>query len=134
MVKRDFVAELKARIAAFDNPVQKRETAIVPMTKRFNVHKRSLPPGIDRIVFFNVSKEEAELLSASFLRARAYQDSARETKTVIYYDIIPVGAKPRERSIYFNEREITREGGSEPVTLEIVRDTSLAEDLEWIPG
>lgn len=101
--------------------------------KRFNVHKRSLPLGVppmDKIVFFNVSRKEAELIVAKFLKTKCYEDDARQTKTVIYYDIIPVDATPRERSIYFNAGPITKEEGSDPepesVPLEIVQTP------EWI--
>lgn len=96
-----------------------------PKSKRYNVHKRSLPVGVpplDRIVFFNVSKREAEMLVEKFLKTKCYEDDARGTKTVIYYDMIPVDAQPRERSIYFNEGPLTREEGSDPESPEIIHD------------
>jgi len=127
---RDFVAELKARIKALDDPQPRfdpprgtppDEFGRKPKGKRYNIHKRSLPPGIDRIVFFNVSKSEAALLVASFLKAKAYQDDARDSKTVVYYDILPVDAKPHERSIYFNGCELTKPEGSDPEPMQVIQ-------------
>lgn len=71
--------------------------------RRYNIHKRSLPIGIDDVVFYGVSKIEAEWLVTSFLKAKMYQDDARDSKTLMYYDILPVEATPKEHSIYFNE-------------------------------
>lgn len=91
--------------------VEKTESIKYPV-KLFNIYKRSLPPGINKIVVFNVPKADAETLinHASFnhvhlMADKAYQDDARESKTIVYYDIIPVDAEPRERSIYFNPPE-----------------------------
>lgn len=84
-----------------------------PPVKRYNVHKRSLPvgdPPLDKIVVFAVTKAEATWWIEHKLQARCYQDDVRETKTLIYYDIVPVDAQPRERSIYFNPRPVTTEG------------------------
>lgn len=80
-----------------------------PPVKRFNIHKRSLPPGIDKIVVLNVTKEEAEWWVERRLKTKCYNNDADESKTLIYYDIIPVDATPRERSIYFNHHPVTTE-------------------------
>lgn len=116
----NFLDEFKKRVKKIDSPTPQVEVVPVPRydpprekTKFFNIHKRSLPPGIDKIIVFNVTKEEAETLvnhisglnKVPLLRDRSYQDDARDTKTIIYYDIIPVDATPRERSIYFNSPE-----------------------------
>ena len=79
--------------------------------RRYNIHKRSLPVGIDVIVVYNIeSKEDAEymLINArtkkgkQLFATRLYPDDARESKTIIYYDVVPTDATPRERSIFFN--------------------------------
>ena len=96
------------------------EPPIVPVVKEhkrqpvqevtlYNVHKRSLPVGIDNIVLFSVSKKEAHWWIENKLRTRAYQDDTSDSKTVIYYDIIPVGAKPKERSVYYNPLPVCNE-------------------------
>lgn len=77
--------------------------------KLFNIHKRSLPPGIDIIVVYNVTKKESEWWVENILKAKCYQNEDSDSKTLIYYDVIPVDAKPHERSIYHNEEQITIE-------------------------
>lgn len=73
--------------------------------KYYNIHKRSLPPGIDKIVYFNVELETANMVCDKFLISKSYTDVSRNTKTLIYYDIIPVNAVPREKNIYYNPEE-----------------------------
>lgn len=132
----DFLKEFKKRMKAIDNPQPEIEVIAKPrydavpkekVIKLFNIYKRSLPPGLDQVVVFNVTKEEAEMLLAHIsginkiplLRSRSYQDDARDTKTVVYYDVIPVGATPKEQSIYFNSPETRK-----------IKDIS--EDNVWI--
>lgn len=88
-------------------PTPKREGKPEPLVKLYNIHKRSLPPGIDKIVVFNVTKKEAEWWIESKLKAKCYENGPDDSKTIVYYDIIPVGATPKERSIYFNPRPVT---------------------------
>jgi hypothetical protein len=104
---RDFQDELRKRLAAIDKgrPIYEK----IKEEKLFNIHKRSLPVGIDKKIVFRVTKEDAEWWVEKRLKAHSYQDDSRDTKTLIYYDIIPIGATPREKSIYFNKGPITRE-------------------------
>lgn len=91
--------------ARYDEPKRER-------VKKFNIHKRSLPPGrppLDKIVVFSVTKAEAEWWIEHILKAKCYQDDARDLKTIIYFDMVPVDAQPRERSIYFNPRPVILE-------------------------
>lgn len=85
----------------YDKPIEE-----MPKVKLFNVHKRSLPVGIDKIVLFNAPRAEAEWWVEHKLKTKAYQDDIEESKTVIYYDIIPVDAKPKERSVFYNPAEV----------------------------
>lgn len=115
----DFLAKFKTICKNIDNPeieivqVKKQETPVLKESvKLFHIYKRSLPPGLDKVVVFNVTKEEAEMLLAHvsvnrvhLMADKAYQDDARESKTIVYYDMIPADAKPHERSIYFNPPE-----------------------------
>src|SRR6185295_10951328 len=77
--------------------------------KRYNIHKRSLPVGIDKIVVFNVTKQEADWWVERKLKTRCYENGPDDSKTLVYYDIIPVGATPKEKSIYFNTHPVTTE-------------------------
>lgn len=101
---RDFQKELQRIIDGASNPEE-----IKPLEKLYNIHKRSLPVGIDKIVIYNTTKKQAVKLLDGVLKAKCYQHDDKDSKTVIYYDVIPVNAKPKERSIYFNERPIVIE-------------------------
>lgn len=90
-------------------PPTPEEVKPEPPVKRFNIHKRSLPVGIDKIVIFSVTKEEAAWWVEYKLKTRCHENVPDESKTLIYYDVIPVGATPRERSIYFNMAKLTTE-------------------------
>ena len=104
---RNFQAEMKRLI----DKRHSDEHPLVPSPteKLFNIHKRSLPVGIDKIVMWNVTKAQANWLIEKRLKARVYHDDVKETKTLIYYDAIPNGALPRERSVYFNTRPVSIE-------------------------
>lgn len=128
----DFLAKFKKICATIDNP----ELAGVPIarydksvkesyTRLFNIYKRSLPPGLDKLILIGLTRYEAERWLAEKLKAKVFTDDARESKTLIYYDMLPQDATPRERSIYFNPRPVTQEGGSEPQEVEIVNN-------EWV--
>lgn len=82
---------------------------VEPPVKRFNVHRRSLPVGIDKKVVFNVTRAEGEWWIENKLKARIYEDDEAETKTVIYYDLVPVDATPRERNLYSNPERFCTE-------------------------
>lgn len=90
-------------------PVKKEERKPEPPVKRFNIHKRSLPVGIDKVVVFGVTKEEAEWWVENKLKTKCYQNEPDDSKTLIYFDVIPEGATPREKSIYFNTHPVTTE-------------------------
>lgn len=118
-INMNFLDKFKKICANIDNPeieivpIKKEQTPVKDKTvKLFNIYKRSLPPGLDKVVVFGVTKEEAEMLLSHvsvnrihLMADKAYQDDARESKTIVYYDMIPADAKPHERSIYFNSPE-----------------------------
>src|SRR3990167_712963 len=83
-----------------------------PPVKLYNIHKRSLPignPPLDKIVVFGVTKLEAEWWVEYKLKTKCYEYGPDDSKTLIYFDIIPDGATPKERSIYFNAPPLTTE-------------------------
>lgn len=96
---RDFQKELRDRFRKVDKPIVKVVTA---SSQLYNIHKRSLPPGIDKVLVIGVTKTEGEWWVNNVLKAKVYTDDSRNGKTLVYYDLIPQGASPRERSIYFN--------------------------------
>lgn len=116
-MKRDFLKALKGAINKaheLDNEkveiVQQasKERPSLPRVNLFNIYKRSLPVGLDQIVVIGVTKEEAEEWVEHRLKPKAYQDDTDNSKTVIYYDILPQDATPKERSIFFNNRPVTK--------------------------
>lgn len=111
----DFLAKFKKICADIDNPaveivpVARYDEPVKPkVTKLFNIHKRSLPPGIDTVVLIGLTREEAETWLNDKLKARVFEDGPRDSKTLIYYDMLPQYATPIERSIYFNSPETKR--------------------------
>lgn len=74
--------------------------------RRFNVHKRSLPSGLDQIVASNISKEEFDKFSIAF--GRPFKTKEVENGA-IYYDLVPVDATEKEKSPYYNPPEIIKD-------------------------
>lgn len=95
-------------VARYTEPIKQREPERI-QEKLFNIHKRSLPVGIDKIVVFNAPKADATWWVESKLKTKCYENGADDSKTIIYYDIIPVGASPKEKSVYYNMADITTE-------------------------
>ncbi len=108
-MERNFLEEFKAKMKMMELPVIEKATEKPFIEKRekikgklYNIHKRSLPVGIDAIVVFSVTEKEAKQWTEKKLVTRCYENGPDNSKTLIYYDIIPVDAKPREISIYAN--------------------------------
>lgn len=110
-----------------DEPIEIRE-ADKPKGKLYHIYKRSLPPGIDKHVIFNVNKEEANWLMKHVLKAKVYHNEPDDTKTVIFYEPLPVDATPKERNIFYNPGPLTKENPDEE-TAEIARPW---DDPSWI--
>lgn len=106
---RDFKAELKARLDAIENRLSRKKTddaPVIPVVRRFNIHKRSLPAGLDTVVVYNVTQLEAAYWIEKGLKARHILDDAQQPKGVVYFDAVPVDATYLERSIYFNAHAV----------------------------
>lgn len=84
-----------------------RNRAKLPIPRLYNIHKRSLPVAIDRVVVIGVTKEEAIWWCEQRLKAEQYFNNDENTKTLTYYDIVPVDAKAHERSVYYNDKPVT---------------------------
>lgn len=111
---------------------EENEVSNERLLKRFNIHKRSLPignPPLDKIVVFRVTKAEAEWWINHVLLTKAYHDEVENTKTLIYYDAIPIDAQPHERSIYYNPKNFTSETGERYFEFQPKRPTDA--EVEW---
>lgn len=101
--------------------------------KYYNIHKRSLPVGIDKVVVYNIEYDDAVKLieSASdmwgkcrLFQEKIYYDEVNKSKTVIYYDIVPVNATPKEHSVFYNPDSVK---GIKPV------EQNMSEgETQWI--
>lgn len=102
-----------------------------PEVKLYNIHKRTLPvrkPNpIDQIVVFRVPLEEAEMLVRTKLETVCYQDDTSNSKTMVYYEILPVDCTPKERNVYFNTGVYTKDGGTDTSYKYRKKD----KDVEW---
>lgn len=113
-MKRDFLNELKSII---HRNTESRPVNKVAEPRRFNIHKRSLPPGLDQIAVYNVETEAEALNLIEKARDRAgnrlfapklYIDDSKQSKTYIFYEPVPSDATPKERSIFYNKGPITK--------------------------
>lgn len=116
---RNFLAEFRARMKTIDAPaitVAAIEAAqALPaerlIQRRYNIHKRSLPVGIDKVVMYNLPKFDAERLLEKTFKTKLFHNDNKDSKTLIYYEMIPSDATPQERNIYFrDENKITLDG------------------------
>ncbi len=96
---RNFQQELKERIKKvnqdFASDVQLKHVHL------YNVHKRSLPVGIDKPIIFGVTKPEGEALIKDFLKTEFLEQNG--DTTIFYYDLVLTSATLEERSVYYNE-------------------------------
>lgn len=112
---RNFLAEFRARVGLIDRPQVTAEeikaSKALPaerlIQKRYNIHKRSLPAGVDKIVMYNLPKFDAERLLEKTFKTKLYHNDNKESKTLIYYEMIPTDATPQERSIFFRDNQTT---------------------------
>jgi hypothetical protein len=77
---------------------------------RYNIHKRSLPVGLDLPIAWGVSEDEATKLIAKCLKSRLIKDE-KETYDVIYYDMVREDGL--RSSVYDNPPEIIKEDYTE---------------------
>ena len=103
-ISLDTYIEIITPAARYGEPIEKK-----PLARPYNIHKRSLPVGIDKIIVFGVTKEDAEWWLECKLKPKCYENGPDDSKTLIYYDIVPVDATPKERSIYYNMHPVTTE-------------------------
>lgn len=133
-MKRDFIAELQRISRALDGGVPRivDENERKPKGRRYNVHKRSLPPGVDKPVLFGLgSRQLAEDVienATDSKGVRTFGPIVTE-KGATYYEAVPADANESERSVYHNPRPFVKEEGSDPE----VPDTGMTNDEQgWI--
>lgn len=112
------VEENKSQFLAFDVyvndapeerkcPIIKQKIIIEKTGQLYNIHKRSLPVGTDKIVVHGATKEEAEDMMRTMFKAK--EKLQNEVTNVIYYDMVPIDATEEEKSVFYNARPVVVE-------------------------
>ena len=96
---RDFVGELNNFLKTIDIPkptiaAPKEELRIGPL---YNIHKRSLPIGMDKVVEIGLTADES--IKALSGRYKAIEKG----EILVYYDRIKQDATDEQMSVYFND-------------------------------
>lgn len=100
---RDFKRELANKIQRIDRAIY--ESVPEVHAALYNIHKRSLPIGIDKVVGIGFTKQEAfDALQKLF---KAHVDK-KEDGRWIYYDPVPQNALRNERTVYYNPKSIIK--------------------------
>lgn len=84
-----------------------------PITQRgidtlYNIHKRSMPPAVDKPVVIGLTRTDADLEVVKFIQKEAKRRVQQimdepEQNVFFYFDIVPQDAKQFEKDIYYNE-------------------------------
>lgn len=101
-----FTDEQITKLQAIFCPETKEKVSLPPV-QWFNVHKRSLPPALDRIAVYGVTQAEGEWLILNKLKAKVCDNN--EGSEIIYFDLVPVDATLNERSIYHNPSKVLKD-------------------------
>jgi hypothetical protein len=106
----DLVAEFKKRARQIDRETvtpDMEATQMIPLIEPtvglYNIHKRSLPVGTDKIVGIGFTKAQAEQALGDLFKAK------KKGETVFYYDIIPQSATGAEKQVLYNPRPVSQE-------------------------
>lgn len=93
------------RVEELEKPKEVKE---IPLQEGplFNLYKRSLPPGIDKIVEMGLTRAEA--IEALFGRHKTVEKDIGGSTMLIYYDIIAQNASDAEMNIYYNPPAIVK--------------------------
>lgn len=143
----DFINEFKKRIKKIDESFDLayiESIKQIPMVekRRYNIHKRSIPPKFDGVVVYNIpSKEQAEYMienavdnsGRKVFRTRLYNEDDKDNKTYVFYEPVPSDATANERNIYFNSESLMKAEGSDPAPLQLEMGSAiLPNDTPWI--
>ncbi len=97
-MKRDFVAELK-RICQPINDITVYE-------KLYNIHKRSLPAEVDKIVIMGVTLTEAQGEIYRLVKKEQKQRAKNPEGPIFYFDVVPMEATNKELDIFYNPNKL----------------------------
>lgn len=135
----DFVAEFKKRVRKLDvvpDPVladvKKREQYKPEVDwdqNLYSIYKRSLPVHINYPVLMNLTEEDATR-ALKRLQTKNHNDPDGG-KHAIYYDKV-LQSDPRQKSVYWNDKPVTKEDGSDnQKELELLRGSEKFNET-WV--
>ncbi len=102
-----FTDELRQSLPIPELPKQK-EVMELPVGTLYNIYKRSVPLGMDKIVVSGCLRHEADkdILRLIHGEAKRRRDEINP-ETFYYFDIVPMNATEAERGLYYNPRRVT---------------------------
>lgn len=95
-MQRNFCKELKEFINQMDTSKQIKE-------QLYEIRKRSVPIKIDKLVGTGFTKFDAEFALQHLIRKEQRRRNTSDINVYFMYDIIPINATSKERSVYHNE-------------------------------
>ncbi len=95
---------------------------IVPRSGLYDIYKRSTDQTINKCVGIGFKYLDAK----EFIKKRLKTKEMYDEKYVVFYDVVEQGNIEQQNPLW-NPKEFTKEGGSEPLPIEITRDT-----LDWV--
>jgi len=102
----DFVREFQKRMRVIntDGVIQERpKYKAAPNGKLYNIHKRSLPVGTDKVV--GIGFTHAEAIHAVQTLFKTKEEFTQADRRWWYYDVVPQG-NIEETNIYWNPKQI----------------------------
>lgn len=101
----EFINELRNSLPVPSLP--KRVVFERPVGALYNIHKRSMPIGVDKIIVIGLTRTEADVELLRLIHREAKRRENEGLEIVYYFDLVPIDANKTEQSIYFNEGRIT---------------------------
>ena len=101
----EFIAELRNQLPIPTFPRQKMVFER-PAGTLYNIHKRSIPIGLDKAVVIGLTEDESDL---ELIRLIKKEDTRRKNDSsgvFFYFDVLPVNPRPEEMSIYYNDSQV----------------------------
>lgn len=111
----DFVNELKTELKASlpqtPEPVmpKQKETRQHPVGTLYNIHKRSLPAGVDKVVLIGLTQDDINTSMVRLIQRETKRRNEENTEVFYYFDAVPLDASDDEESIYYNQRPLLLE-------------------------
>jgi hypothetical protein len=101
----EFVDELRNQLPIPQFPRQKMVYER-PAGTLYNIHKRSIPIGIDKPVVIGLTEDESDLELIRLIKKEETRRKNDDGGVFFYFDMLPVNPRPEETSIYYNDTQV----------------------------